>query len=363
MKQTVESGKTLLVDGPASVTVLTGTVEIFGFPVKISGRIVIREGKRLPFIVTNTAEFDVLLGENARIEEVEGSTIPHSWDESANTLLSFDDKPITALILGKSDSGKTSFCTYLINKLLSEKNNVAILDGDLGQADVGPPCSIAYTIVSKPITDLFTLKAENAFFVGCTSPSEAVDKTLNGFKAMLQEIQCKKCDFTIVNTDGWIDGEEAVNYKSRLAEIINPDIIFYVQQNDELTPLADAIEKFRGITVESPVVVRQRSREKRKTLRELGYAKYLANAKIRTWPLKLLQAEKQDTVQTAQSAERALLGLYDLQEKFLGIGVLHKFDSVRNTLKVFTPVSAKTAKIIIGKVRLDGNLKEFNMPF
>jgi len=79
MKRTVEKGKTLLVDGPASVSVVSGRVEVFGFSVKDAGRIVIREGKRLPFVVSETADLDVLLGENANVEEVDGNTIPQSW--------------------------------------------------------------------------------------------------------------------------------------------------------------------------------------------------------------------------------------------------------------------------------------------
>ena len=60
MNRTVEKGKTLLVDGPASVSVISGKVEVFGFSVKDAGRIVIREGKRLPFAVLEKADFDIL---------------------------------------------------------------------------------------------------------------------------------------------------------------------------------------------------------------------------------------------------------------------------------------------------------------
>lgn len=44
--------------------------------------------------------------------------------------------------------------------------------------------------------------------------------------------------------------------------------------------------------VDSPSVIRHRSREKRKSLRELGYAKYLRNAKVRCLSLDWLQIEE-----------------------------------------------------------------------
>jgi polynucleotide 5'-kinase involved in rRNA processing len=76
-----------------------------------------------------------------------------------------------------------------------------------------------------------------------------------------------------VNTDGWVEGEEAVKYKSQLAEELDPDIIFCVEQKDELAPLLVALEQFRKTMIDSPLTAKQRSREKRRNLRELGYIK------------------------------------------------------------------------------------------
>jgi polynucleotide 5'-hydroxyl-kinase GRC3/NOL9 len=359
MNRTVESGMTLLVDGPASVSVVSVKAEAFGFSVKNMNRIVIREGKRLPFAVLETANFDILLGENANVEKVDGNTIPQSWIEAADVLAGFQKKPVVAMVLGKADSGKTSFCTYLINRLINETQNVAILDADLGQSDIGPPCTVAYAFVTKPATDLFRLKAENAFFVGFTSPSEAVNKTIKGIALIEQEVLNKAANFVVVNTDGWVEGEEALKYKSRLAEELNPDAVFCIQQENELAPLLAALERYRKITIESPLAIRQRSREKRRDLRELGYIKYLADAKVRTWALRLLSIEEQDVAQIRQAGEEGLLlGLCDSQRKFLGIGILRKIDYARKALKILTSVSAKPSSISFGKVRLDENLKE-----
>ena len=359
MNRTVERDKTLLVDGPASVSVVSGKVEVFGFSMKNASRIVIREGKRLPFNVKETACFDISLGENASAEEVDGNTIPQSWNEALEALKGVNKKPVITMILGKVDSGKTSFCTYLMNRVLSEKLKVAILDGDLGQSDIGPPCTVAYAFVAKPVTDLYGLKAENAFFVGVTSPSEAVNKTIKGMALMKAEILDKTPDFIIINTDGWVEGEEAAEYKSRLATELNPDVIFCFQQKDELAPLLVALEKFRKIMIDSPLAVRQRSREKRKSLRELSYIKYLKGAKVKSLPSNLLAIEEESAAVIGQGKEEGLLlGFYDNHRKFLGIGILREFDCRRKTLKVFTSVTAKPAGIVLRKVRLDENLKE-----
>lgn len=419
MNRTVESGKTLLVDGPASVTVVSGKVEVFGSMLRNTRKIVIREGKRLPFAVKETATFDISFGENANIEEVDGNTIPSSWTEAYEELLNIPMRPVTAMVLGTVDSGKTSFCTYLTNKLLNGKQKVAILDGDLGQSDVGPPCTVAYTFVTKPVTDLFSLEAKNAFFIGVTSPSKAVNKVIEGLTSLKNEILNNDPDFLVLNTDGWVEGEDAVNYKFRLVEQLNPDIVFFIQQRDELAPLLNVLEKFRKVLVDSPSAIGQRSREKRRSLRELGYVKYLRNAKVQSLPMGWLKIEESELIGLSRKRENIrhvrkiyellgvkplhfaemrdkicivigrrlwisldairkieefakkkvvvirkgeeqglLMALHDIERNFLGIGVLREIDYRRKVMKVYTPVSKNISVVAIGRVKLDKNLRE-----
>ncbi|MCS7114012.1 MAG: Clp1/GlmU family protein [Nitrososphaerota archaeon] len=365
MDITVKDGKTLLVDGPASVTLVSGKVEVFGFPMEHAYKVIIRDGKRMPFTVEETATFNISLGENSCVEELEGSTIPPSWSKAYEELLAVPSKPAVALVFGASDSGKTSFCTYLLNKLLGEKRRVAILDADLGQSDIGPPCTIAYTFVSKPVTDLFNLLVKNAFFVGVTSPSKAVDKVLQGLTLLKEEIFNNSPDFIVVNTDGWVEGEDAVQYKVQLAERISPNIIFCIQQNDKLNPLLAALKNYRTFTIDSPPAIKQRSREKRKSLRELGYIKYLKNAKVQCIPLNWVKIENFEQAGLGKNAatptsggKNLLVGLYDGEERFLGIGIIREIDYVRKIMKVFTPVINGVSTIVVGRVRLDKNFKE-----
>lgn len=423
MNRTVDKGKTLLVDGPASATLCSGKVEIFGSALAVTGKVVIREGKRLPFAIQEKAVLDISVGNTAAAEEVDGNTIPSSWTESAEQLLELQTKPIVVMVLGTVDSGKSSFCTYLINRILSQKRKVAILDGDLGQSDVGPPSTIAYALVSRPLIDLFNLHARNACFIGETSPSNVTEEMIRGLSALKKEIAGRDPDFLIINTDGWTEGECAVNYKLRLTEELNPDLIFAIQQKDELTPILNGLGKFRKITVESPAAIGQRDREKRKSLRELGYKKYLGNPKVQSLSLSWVKVEgdepfglskghaltrearkvtdmlgmkplhvaeladriniiigrkrwinpdniknveahaKKRIVVTRKGEEEGLLtGLYDNNRKFLGIGVVQEIDYLRKAMKVLSPVSEEVSIMVLGKIKLDKNMKEIPPP-
>lgn len=348
-------------DGPAFVLVASGEVEAFGYTVKNTDRIVIREGKRLPFVVKEKASFEVRLGENAKTTVSDGNTIPTSWSTAFEVLRNMQKKPVIAMIVGGADSGKSSLCTYLINKLINEKQAVAIVDGDVGQSDVGPPCTVAYTCVAKPVTDLFALKAENTFFVGFTSPSENITKTIEGVASLEAEVLKEKVDFVVVNTDGWVLGEDAVEYKLQLTKKILPDIVLGVQQNKEITPLLAKLENFKVLILDSAGAVRERTREKRRNLRELGYMKYLTDAKVKTWPLSRLTIEN-GILCLSQKPEYKqkglLLGLHDAQMRFLGIGVLQGIDWKRRSIKILTGVTANPVYVAVGRVRLDEKLRE-----
>jgi polynucleotide 5'-hydroxyl-kinase GRC3/NOL9 len=419
MKRTVEKNKTLLVDGPASVVLVSGKAEAFGATMTTAGRVVIREGKRLPFAVRETATFDISLGENAAAEEVDGDTVPPSWTTSCEELMRITAKPVVALVLGTVDSGKSSFCTYLANKALAEKRKVAIVDGDLGQSDIGPPCTVAYNQISKPITDLFNLQARNAIFIGVTSPSRVTGKVIEALLAMEKESLTGNPGLVIVNTDGWVEGECATNYKLELVKALGPQIIFCIQQKDELVPVCNALGDVHKIMVESPQTIRQRDTEKRKNLRELGYIKYLKGSKVQSLSLGWVKVEgselfglcqthpgtrqaskiysllgmkplhvaelndricvvigrrrwiegdriknleeftKKKVVVTRKGEEEGVFaGLYNTGRKFLGVGVLQEIDYLRNSLKVCTPVSGEIGTLVLGNVKLDRNMKE-----
>ncbi len=419
MNRTVKKGTTLLVDGPASVLVTSGKVEVFGSVISGTAKVVVREGKRLPFVVEETAAFEIALGDTGSAEEVEGTTVPGSWDEGSKEFLGLEKKPVTAMVLGTVDSGKSSFCTLLVNRALAEKKKVAVLDGDLGQSDIGPPSTVAYAFVARPITDLFSLHAKNAFFIGETSASNVEDKVIGALASLKKEILASNPEFVVINTDGWVEGEGALDYKVRLVGELRPDIVFCVQQKDELSPVIAGIEGFKKVLVESPFAIRQRDIGRRRSLRELGYIKYLGNSKVQSLSLSWLKFEgnelfdickarmsarqadkingllgmkplqlsevsdkvcviigrrrwidpdnvrkvedyvRKKVVVTRKGEEEGLLaGVFDSNRKFLGIGVLQAIDYLRKSLKISTPVSGDICVLALGKVRLDKNMKE-----
>ena len=221
-------------DGPASVQILSGKVEVFGKPLIAEQRVVVRKDKRKPFFATETAVLNVLLGANAAITEVEGNTIPQSWNKPVQTVQGLELKPVIIMVLGASDVGKSSFCTYMLNKLMENNRSVAVLDGDLGQSDIGPSATVSYAVAPKPVTELGNLRFQNGFFVGVTSPVNTVAKTIQGLTCMISELNQKQVDYIIINTDGFISGDAALRYKLGLIKELKPNVVVGIQKKDEL---------------------------------------------------------------------------------------------------------------------------------
>ncbi len=302
------------------------------------------------------------LGVGGWLAEEEGITIPKSWEQGYERLRELRRKPVVALVVGEVDSGKSSFCTFLLNKLVSDGCRVAVLDEDLGQSDIGPPATIAWASVQEPITDLFSLDPLGVVFVGSTSPVGAQRKTLEAATQLKTEILTwEKVDFLVVNTDGWILGEEATQFKLQVIKALNPDVVFCLYKLEAPQLFCEYIEKtqpsFKIVQVESPVTVRERNMERRRNLRELGFANYMTNARLQTYPLSQIEAETENGFELA-NAENRLVALCDAKKRFLGIGVLRRVDSQRKIAKIFTAVKEKPSTVILGKVKLDHALRE-----
>ncbi|MFQ6077498.1 MAG: Clp1/GlmU family protein, partial [Candidatus Bathyarchaeia archaeon] len=292
MNRTVEGGRTLLVGGPASVTLLKGRVRVLGATIPTRRRIIVRKGKSLPLEAEEDSTFDLVLGAEASVEEVVGNTIPDSWKNGVMRVLS-QSKPCTVMIMGDVDCGKTTFSTLLINHALSSQSKTAIIDADLGQSDIGPPTTMGLSLIKEPITELFSLEADKIFFVGATNPSRITDRVILGLGELKQRVGEMGVGLTVVNTDGWVRGEGAWSYKVRMVKELSPDFVVGIQQADELEGLLASVEEegFEVLRLASSPALRRRDREERRGLREQGYRKFLGEPSLRLLPREWVRFE------------------------------------------------------------------------
>jgi len=355
--------ETALVIGPASVVLCNGSAEIVGALLKTGQRVIIRSGKLLPIEATERVDLDIRLGQGASIEKILGSSIPQSWRIAAEDILA--SKMSIVMNLGGIDSGKSTLATFIANRAVRAGTTVQMIDADLGQSELGPPGSIAHCQVTRPTTDLFRLNPQSMYFVGDTSPSCVAEDVIRGIRTILDGVR-QLPGMKIINTDGWIDGEAARDFKTELACVAAPDIICALEAQTELDSVIEALEahRMRVRRLEVPTVVKKRDREHRRDLREQVYRKFIGNATIRTLQFDWVKVEDRfygttsglesgDILLRLRGFEGLLVGLADEEGKFLGVGLLKNIEKGRRVARIRTPVREAIRRMKLGRIRLD----------
>jgi polynucleotide 5'-hydroxyl-kinase GRC3/NOL9 len=251
-----------IVKGPARVTV---SGECFVLGAKVSNSVVaVRAGKALPFEPGPGSRLFISRGARSRTWSASpaeaGTAI---W--SATAQLVFDmvvqqpNMPFRVMVVGESDSGKSTMCTYLSNLAVSRGYYPVMIDGDIGQGDIAPPCAAGAAALRSPVTDLRDATATMFEFVGRISAAGAESEIASCLGALCRRSK-KLGNIQIINTDGYVH-DLGVSYKKLIAEQVKPDVIVCIGKN---APLESALsERGRVLSARSSGQTLKSSTERR----------------------------------------------------------------------------------------------------
>ena len=99
--------------------------------------------------------------------------VPDDWRGAAEAILS---NPGVVVVLGATDSGKSTFCSYLTGKGIDTGIRTALVDADVGQSRVGPPGCIGWAWAGPQGIGA----EEDLWFVGSFSPSGHLSECIVG---------------------------------------------------------------------------------------------------------------------------------------------------------------------------------------
>ena len=416
MKIKIKKGTGLKIEGPASITFIDGKIDVHGIELRRREKVSIAKGKQITIMAVDDSILDVSLGEDGKYEELEAEPVPYEWREGVNRVIREIVASDKIVILGDANSGKSIFANYLINQLLLNEHKVIMIDTDLGQSEIGLPATISLSFFNRPVSSLTKKSLDNGFFVGEISPERVSHRTLLGLKIMLEKAYNYKPSVIVINTDGWIEGEKAVESKVGLILLSKPKFIFALQKRNELEPILwplRTLDWLRIIRLPSYPGIRKRSFEERRLFRQGAYRKYFSTARIRVYslnkvsilfahigvvydlsqsekeildknlsteelkniiwkastPLSLIIVTKKRIDQNAlENIERelgkkplvlkpgfekgVLVGLCDKNLNLKGLGSIEEIDFKRNVIKIITPIEEKPKLIIVGNIRL-----------
>ena len=274
--------------------------------------------------------------------------IPPQWR-------SFDaaDLDGTVLVIGGSDTGKTTLVRYLVREQSAAGRKVGWLDADPGQSTLGLPATLNLALVD-PSSDESSdePKVAATFFVGSTSPRGHMLPILTGLHRLQRIALQGGCRTLVVDTSGLIDPDAGGGaLKEWKIELLRPRAVFGVRRDGELDHLLGPLRRERRLRLSELDVassVRARPPEERRARRQVRFRRYFERARPLRFSSGAFPVYGQERVRSGQ-----LLAFIDMEGLTLSLGVVTFFRD--GDFEVSTPEVDldRIAAVRIGSLAID----------
>ncbi len=267
--------------GPMLVRVKKGLIDILGKKARENEQVIIHKIRSYVIRSLDDTELDINMTPDAQIQAVEETDPYLEWYKKAEEIIK--EEPSKIIVIGGVDNGKSSYTILLSNIALEHGLKPALIDADVGQADIGPPGFISMAYPSEQTIWMRMLKPVSMRFIGDIKPQIHIQAIISKTKELAEKALKDDRKPVIIDTDGWVGDTYAFLYKSQMIENIKPDVIIVI--GDELKNLFKKYERIgiKVVELPAPTLRRTRSREERRALRSDKYREFLLDAK----PLKI----------------------------------------------------------------------------
>ncbi len=207
------------------------------------------------------------------------------WQEAVDELTSVSG---TILVLGATDTGKSTFCSLLLKQQQQAGRSVGFVDLDVGQTSIGPPAAFSSVLINKPYELLSELTPYSMAFLGDVSPVRHVALALAGARRVLDDLAPLQPDSIVIDTDGYISGWHGRAYKIMLIDLLRPQVIVALQRGEELEPILGALRlraDWQLYELGVPRSILRKSPPHRANHRRAAFARYFEKASTHTLPL------------------------------------------------------------------------------
>ncbi|HXX56484.1 MAG TPA: Clp1/GlmU family protein [Thermodesulfovibrionales bacterium] len=269
--------------------------------------------------------------------------------ESANKII---------MILGGSDSGKTTLIEHLAHSLAKD-STVGIVDLDMGQSHIGPPTTVAWGKVRGGFEGWSGVMTEDFYFTGTVTPLGSLLPAVTGAKLMTDKA-ASSCDKVIIDTTGLIAEPAGRLLKQHKADIICPDIILAVDRSGELDHILDPFllqRRPRVCRLPVPDFIGAKSPSQRGCYRFEKIAAYFHGAdviEVRTAdiPLRMTGGPLRGDITRMRNR---IVSFRNEHNRDISLGFIEGIDADRETLQVLTPLKHGTrfTAVIVGKTEID----------
>ena len=399
MIKNINKGHTLLVRGPARITILEGKIDVFGkiyLPEKEKEKekssslidnknvLIVPSAQSYPLFAVDNSKLEIYGNVEENLIDIEENSISPEWIEIKDSIIKEMTqnaiKPLKIMVLGIS-SGKTTFIKYLANNFLKEGLKGGYLDSDLGQQIIYIPTTINIGTIKDYIVSSENINSEKTVFIGATFP-----KGNNKFIVSLSSsdlikdylMKNKEANFVLIDTDGWIKTEAGILYKNFFIKTVDPDvlIVFHDETIEELeiiekTSSSSRKDRKTYLIKEENKYFYEKDKEERRFLRQSQFSKKFEEFRKISIPLNDMKFIKADyNKEEDQIIEMeinvndlvnlpyhyVIIGLMTEKSELIEIGLLFTVNIEKNYILLYSNLTykeqLKIKKILLGSLRL-----------
>ncbi len=271
---------------------------------------------------------------------------PQEWYELIEIL--YEEKGV-AILLGASDTGKSTFAKFLIFNLCKRGLKVALVDADIGQSFLGPPATMGFSIFKSDPTWELILSPPEIFFVGSTTPEGHFPIHLKGVKRMVDKAISYGAEVILVDTTGFILGETGKELKRRKIDLLSPKFLITLQKSNEIEHVLDLYKEdshYKIYRLPLSDQVKPKSIEERRIHRANKFQEYFKYSVTQELTIEEVQIEGEVLdpngdilpLDWALRINGLLIGLKDGNDETLALGVIRNYSEEKKVVRVFTPL-------------------------
>jgi len=254
-----------------------------------------------------------------------------------------------AILLGGTDTGKSTLAKFLISHLCQRGLKVGLVDTDIGQSSLGPPATISLALFkSHPDWDIL-LSPPEIFFVGSTTPEGHFPIHLKGVKRMADKVSSYGPEVILVDTTGFVSGEAGRELKTRKIDLVSPRFILALQKDAEIEPILERYKEnvlYKIYRVPLSEKVRSRSMEERRINRTNKFRDYFKYSVTQELAMEEVQIEGEVLdpsgallpLDWSLRINGLLIGLKDGNDGTLALGLIRSYIGEKKRIRVFTPL-------------------------
>ncbi len=287
MMMEVARGSVIRIKGPARVSVIRGKIMIVGAEYGDGSSIIIHSLRSYGIKVLEDTVLEVSLGNEASIELVDPrEEVVDRWLEISEGILNDlgEHGALRIVVVGPVESGKTTLSAFIANRALARGASPALIEGDVGQEDIGVPGTVSLAYLREPVVWQRQLRADRIRFVGCLSPHGCISRIVSAIASLVKEAE-QRSNVVIVNTDGWVNEHRAISYKLELIRLTRPTHVVVLDPVIANVFRSSLPPSINVLTAPPPKVAATRDRSDRRYLRTMAYKKYFSNNRVVTFRL------------------------------------------------------------------------------